>query len=147
LIAAIIHGIGQLSSFQAKLILKKGIMFIGLAWAINIAMIYLVYFAYPQAKTSQAGYISTETPQINFAELLIPENIFYDLANNIVPAIVIFSLFIGIALMFIKEKDTLMNSLKNIVEALTRITSWIARITPIGTFLIIANQVGTIQFS
>lgn len=147
LIAAIIHGIGQLSSFQAKMILKKGIMFIGLAWAINIAMIYLVYFAYPQAKATQAGYISTESPQINFAELLIPENIFYDLANNIVPAIVIFSLFIGIALMHIKEKDTLMNSLKNIVEALTRITSWIARITPIGTFLIIANQVGTIQFS
>jgi len=147
LIVAIIHGIGQLSSFQAKLIMKKGIMFIGLAWAINIAMVYLVYFTFPQPKGTQSGYISTESTSINFAELLIPENIFYDLANNIVPAIVIFSLFIGIALMHVKEKDTLMNSLRNLVEALTRITSWIARITPIGTFLIIANQVGTIEFS
>jgi len=147
LIVAIIHGIGQLSTFQAKSILKNGILFIGLTWLINISMVYLVYFAFPQPKGTQAGYISTESPKINFAELLIPENIFYDLANNIIPAIVIFSLFIGIALMHIKEKDTLMQSLKNLVEAITRITTWIAKITPLGTFLIIANQVGTIQFS
>jgi Na+/H+-dicarboxylate symporter len=147
LIVAIINGIGQLSSFQAKTILKKGLMFIGMAWFVNIAMIYLVYFSFPKAKGNLSGYISTESPQINFAELLIPENIFYDLANNIIPAIVIFSLFLGIALMHIKEKETLMSSLKNLVDALSRITSWIAKITPIGTFLIIANQVGTIQLS
>ena len=147
LIVAIIHGIGQLSSFQAKQILKKGIFFIGLAWSINIAMVYVVYFTFPRADGALSAYISSEAPTINFAELLIPENIFYDLANNIVPAIVIFSLFIGIALMQIKEKEILMNSLKNLVEAITKITSWIAKITPIGTFLIIANQVGTIQFS
>lgn len=147
LIVAIIQGVGQLSSFQAKLIMKKGIMLIGLAWSINIAMIYLVYSTFPTAKNTQSGYISSETSSINFAELLIPENIFYDLANNIVPAIVIFSLCIGIALMQMKEKEILLNPLKYLVEALTKITSWIAKITPIGTFLIIANQAGTIDFS
>ena len=147
LIVAIIHGIGQLSPFNAKMILKKGVLFICTAWAINISMIYLVYITFPKAKGVEAGFISTEVNKINFAELLIPENIFYDLANNIIPAIVIFSLFLGIALMHIKEKETLMNSLKNLVEAFTKVTSWIAKITPIGTFLIIANQVGTIQLS
>ena len=49
--------------------------------------------------------------------------------------------------MFIKEKEVMMKGMENLVQALTRITSWIARITPIGTFLIIANQVGTIQLS
>ncbi|NBO25145.1 MAG: hypothetical protein EBU93_07960, partial [Chlamydiae bacterium] len=147
LIVAIIHGVAQLTPFQAKLIIKKGIMFIGIAWSINIAMIYLVYGTFPKAESTQSGYISTETSSINFAELLIPENIFYDLANNIVPAIVIFSLFIGIALMQMKEKETLINPLKFLVEALTKITSWIAKITPLGTFLIIANQAGTIEFS
>ena len=92
LIVAIIHGVAQLTPFQAKLIIKKGIMFIGIAWSINIAMIYLVYGTFPKAESTQSGYISTETSSINFAELLIPENIFYDLANNIVPAIVIFSI-------------------------------------------------------
>lgn len=148
LIVAIIHGVGQLSSSQGKLIVKRGIFFISLAWSINILMIYTVSNLFPRSSGSQlSGYISSDTPHLNFAELLIPDNIFYDLTNNIVPAIVIFSLLIGIALIHLKEKEVIMNGLQNLVSALTRITAWIARITPIGTFLIIANQVGTIQLS
>lgn len=148
LIGAIIHGVGQLSASQGKLIVKRGVFFISLAWAINISMIYTVSNLFPTSSTSPiSGYISSDTPHLNFAELLIPDNIFYSLTNNIVPAIVIFSLLIGIALIHLKEKDVIMNGLQNLVSALTRITAWIARITPIGTFLIIANQVGTIQLS
>ncbi len=148
LIAAIIHGVGQLSLNQAKLIMKRGTFFIGLAWSINICIIYLINYVFPRSESTQvSGYVSTETPHLNFAELLIPDNIFYDLSNNIIPAIVIFSLLIGIALMYLKEKQTLMYCFENLVDALTRITAWIARITPYGTFLIIANQVGTVQLS
>jgi Na+/H+-dicarboxylate symporter/ABC-type amino acid transport substrate-binding protein len=148
LIGAIIHGVGQLSVYQAKQILKRGLIFISVAWAINILMVYGITYLFPRSKSTQlGGYVSGEIPQLNFAELLIPENIFYALSNNIVPAIVIFSLLIGMALMFLKEKDVLMKGMENLVEALTRITAWIARITPFGTFLIIANQIGTIQFS
>ncbi len=148
LIGAIIRGVGQLSSSQAKLILKKGILFIGIALFINISMIYLTYYVFPLSQTSPlVGYISGNITPINFADLLIPENIFYDLSNNIIPSIAIFSLLLGISLMYLKEKQTLMSSLQNLVEALTRITGWIARITPLGTFIILANQVGTIEFS
>ncbi len=148
LIGAIIHGVGQLSPSQAKMILKRGIIFIGIVLFINIMMIYLTYYVFPLPKTAPLiGYVAGNVPSINFAELLIPENIFYALSNNIIPSIVIFSLLTGISLMYLKEKATLMNSLQNLVEALTRITGWIARITPIGTFIIIANQAGTIQFS
>lgn len=148
LIGAIIHGVGQLSSTQAKQIVKKGIIFITIAWLINILMVFTIKNLFPTPSSTQlGGYISGDIPKLDFAELLIPDNIFFDLANNVVPAIVIFSLLIGIALMFIKEKDILMKGMENIVQVLTRITAWIARITPIGTFLIIANQVGTIQLT
>jgi len=146
---AILHGIGQLTSHTAKEILKKGIFFILLAWCINIAMIYFVNFLFPVSPhSSPYGSWSTKPAgSVDFAELLIPENIFYDLANNIVPPIVIFSLLIGIALMHMKEKHVMMSILDIIVSALSKLTSWIARITPIGTFLIMANQVGTTQFT
>lgn len=148
LIGAIIHGVGQFSSIQAKQILKNGILFIAIAWVINIGMIYLITFIFPKAQGSHySSYVPSQSTALNFAELLIPENIFYDLANNIIPAIVIFSLLIGIALIHLREKEAMMSSLDTLVGALTRITGWIARITPLGTFLIIANQVGTIQFS
>lgn len=146
---AIIHGIGQLHSSQALQILKKGLLFIALFWAINITMIYLTVFLFPQAgrNASLAAYASIQPANINFAELLIPDNIFYALANNVVPSIVIFSLLVGISLMHIKEKGSLMQMLDALVGSLTKITGWISSITPIGTFLIIANQVGTIQFT
>lgn len=145
---AIIHGVGGLQSSQAVQILKKGLFFIGLFWAINIAMIYLTVFLFPKAHgASLAAYVSTKPAGINFAQVLIPENIFYSLSNNVVPAIVIFSLLLGIAFMHIQEKSSLMQVLEAFVSALTRITAWISRITPFGTFLIIANQVGTIQLS
>lgn len=148
LIAAIIHGLGQLHVDQAKLMLKRGVLFIGLAWIINILVVYLIVYLFPRFIGSQiASYVSVETAHINFAELLIPENIFYALSNNVVPAVVLFSLLFGIALMLLRTEKVLMSGLQNIIEALTKITSWIARITPYGTFLIIANQVGTVQFS
>jgi len=148
LIGAIMHGVGQLGISQGKDILKKGLLFICLAWAINVAVIYLINATFTQGKSTQlAGYVSTEPASLNFAELLIPDNIFYDLSSNIVPAVVIFSLLIGIALMHIKEKQAILYWLQHWVEALTNITSWIARITPYGTFIIIANQIGTIQLA
>ncbi|MES2199016.1 MAG: cation:dicarboxylase symporter family transporter [Chlamydiota bacterium] len=148
LMVAIIHGVGQLSVSQAKMTLKKGVLFVGLAWMINIMMVYATYLIFPKPKVTQlTGYITGNSPPINFSELLIPENVFYDLANNIIPSVVIFSLLIGIALMYLKEKQTIMQGCQNLVEVLTRITGWIARITPIGTFIIIANKTGTIQFA
>lgn len=148
LVCAIIHGLGSLSSSQGKQILKKGIFFFLLAWTINLGMIYLINLCFTQGKGGpKTGYISTHAPSINFAEMLIPENVFYSLSNNVVPAAVIFSVLIGLALMHLKKKEMLMSSLETVVDALTRVTSWISRITPIGTFLIMAYQVGTVQLS
>lgn len=148
LIGAIIHGLGQLSVSQAKQIVKKGLIFISLAWLVNVLMVYTIKYLFPHPSSTQlGGYIAGDIPKLDFAELLIPDNIFFDLANNVVPAVVIFSMLIGIALMHIKEKDVIMKGVENLVQVLTRITAWIARITPIGTFLIIANQVGTIELS
>lgn len=148
LIFAIIHGVGQLSATQAKLILKKGSLFICLAWLINILMIYCLYYLLPQPSMTQlGGYLISSPSQINFAELLIPDNIFYDLVNNVVPAIVLFSLLMGIALISLKGKEVIMQTFNTCVTILTKATSWIARLTPWGTFLIISEQVGTIQLS
>jgi Na+/H+-dicarboxylate symporter/ABC-type amino acid transport substrate-binding protein len=148
LICAIIGGIGRFESTQAREILKKGILFIALTWFINIVMIYFTVFSFPKPKGGQIGsFITSGPPALDFAELLIPENIFYALANNIVPAAVIFSLLVGIALINLKEKRTFMDFLEIFGSALTRITQWIARITPLGTFLIIATQVGMIDLA
>ncbi len=147
LIVAIVHGIGLLNVGVAKQILKKGALFIAIAISINIGMVYLVKWVFPAGKGgAPISYVFKEIAPLDFAALLIPDNVFADLSSNIVPAIVVFSLLMGIALMSIAEKQNAMLSLETILKALTRITYWIARITPYGTFIIMANQIGTAQF-
>jgi len=146
LICAVIHGIGQLATGAAKQILKKGLLFIAGIWIINIGIIYMTVFLFPQSQGAVHASYSTLAPStINFAELLIPDNIFFALSNNMVPAVVMFGLMLGIALMHIREKQTVLSFLDTLVGAFTRITAWISRITPLGTFLIIADRVGMIQ--
>lgn len=146
LICAVIHGIGRLATASAKQILQKGLLFISGIWVINICMIYMTVFLFPQSRgVVHASYSTLAPSSINFAELLIPDNIFYALSNNMVPAVVIFGLLLGIALMHLREKQTVLSFLDALVESLTRMTGWISRITPLGTFLIIADRVGTIQ--
>lgn len=148
LVVAIIHGIGLLNRAQAMQILKKGSFFIALALLINIGVIYLIKWSFPLAEgPSQIGYVLKDVPSLNFAKMLIPENIFNSLANNLIPSVVVFSILLGISLMQLADKQTVMSGLRTLLDALTKVTSWIARITPIGTFLIMANQVGTVHFS
>lgn len=148
LIVAIIHGIGLLNESQAWQILKKGSFFISIVLIINISIIYLITWTLPASATgSPQGFVGREIPVLNIAKLLIPENVFYSMANNVVPSIVIFSLLVGIALMQLLDKHTVMSSLSTMLDALSKITYWISRITPLGTFLVMANQVGTVHFA
>lgn len=148
LFLAIIHGVGLLNGSQALQILKKGMIFIALILFVNISIIYLIYWSLPAAEgPGVTAYFIKEIPPLNFAKMLIPENVFFALSNNVIPAVVVFSLLVGIALIYLSDKQPLMSTLESILSALTKVTKWIARITPVGTFLIIASQVGTVQFS
>lgn len=148
LIVAIMRGVGQLLPDQSISLFKKSIFIIFGMWAVNLLMIFLTGSLFPISKGSRiSSYNPTEPVGIDFTELLIPDNIFYDLANNIVPSIVVFSLVIGIALMHNPAKHSILNGLGHIQSLLTKVTSWIAQITPYGTFFIIAKQFGTIDLS
>jgi ABC-type amino acid transport substrate-binding protein len=66
------------------------------------------------------------------------------LANNVVPAVVLFSILLGVALMGIKDKDVLLKSLATASEALVKVTGIIVKLTPLGVFAISAAAAGTL---
>ena len=97
---SLIAGLGRLDYEQAKRLGLWGGGLLVLLWAIAFAMVAAMPLAFPPLKS--ASFFSTslvETSRnVDFVELYVPSNFFYSLANNIVPAVVIFSLAIGIAL-------------------------------------------------
>ncbi len=54
------------------------------------------------------------------------------LANTIVPAVVVFSIAMAIALIPVRNKDGLILLLQNVSDALMKMASFVAKLAPIG---------------
>ena len=145
IIASLILGIGGLSYKQAKLLALKGGIVMLLFWAISFTMVLLMPLSFPKWQTASFFSTSLVSPskEVDFLKLYIPSNPFWSLANNVVPAVVLFSILAGIALIGIKEKDSLIQGLMAVSGALIRMTNIVVKLTPIGVFAIAASAAGT----
>jgi len=142
---SLILGIGSLSFSQAKLLAIKAGVILLFFWGVVIALVLVMPGAFPHWES--AAFFSTsmvETPPpIDFLSIYIPSNPFFALANNVVPAVVLFSILAGIALMGIKKKTYMLEVLSAASQALIKVTGIIVRLTPIGVFAISASAAGT----
>src|SRR5882762_9746368 len=96
-----------------------------------------------------ASFFSTSLIQdreaFDFLSLYIPTNPFYSLANNVVPAVVLFSIVVGIALIWVPNKTTLLEVLATTGRAVSGATGFIVALTPYGVFAIAAVVAGTLS--
>ena len=146
IIIALMSGLGKLKYAEAvRLSLRVGSLLL-LIWALTFAVAYVLPLSFPDSQS--ASFFSTtliEPPEpFNFLEF-IPSNPFYSMANNIVPAVVLFSIAVGLALMGIDNKTALIADLEILEEALKRVTKFIAKLTPLGIFAIAASTAGTMN--
>jgi Na+/H+-dicarboxylate symporter len=137
--------VGQLDLAQAKQLAARLGVLILLIWGIAFGIIVMMPFTFPEWQTGSFFSTSLVAPKktFNFIELYIPADPFHALANSIVPAVVFFSAGVGVALIGIKKKAPEIDGLRIILEALSRLTSFIVSLTPIGVFAIGAVVTGT----
>jgi len=145
IVVSLILDLGGLTFEEAKLMAKKAGLLL-LFWAIAFAIILLVPLSFPVWES--AAFFSTslvETPQkVDFLSLYIPSNPFFSMANNIVPAVVLFTILLGVAIMGIKKKEVFLQGLATLSEALIKVTGFIVKLTPLGVFAISAAAAGTL---
>jgi Na+/H+-dicarboxylate symporter len=146
IMVSLIVGIGSLTIDKAKLLGAKGGIWLLLLWVIGIVVILAMPLAFPALKTASFfSHSMVEVPeQINIVGMFIPSNPFRSMTDNIIPATVIFSVALGLALMGIKDKSTLLEPLRTLSEALTKITRFVIGLAPLGVFAITASAAGTI---
>jgi Na+/H+-dicarboxylate symporter len=117
-------------------------------WLLAFAMVALMPFAFPDLKT--ASFFSTTMIESvrspDFVGLYIPENPFHALSNAIVPAVVVFSVAVGIALIGVPQRHTLIRGLDVVSETLLRVNDFVVRLAPLGVFAIAASAAGTLTF-
>jgi len=135
IIIALISGLGKLKYQEAvRLSLRVGSLLV-LIWALTLAVVYLLPLSFPNWE-SPSFFSTTLLEQPENFDLLefIPSNPFHSMASNIVPAVVLFSIAVGLALMGIENKGPLIADFDILEEALKRVTKFVARLTPLGIF-------------
>ncbi len=149
IMVSLVLGIGSLSYKDAKQLALKGSILLGVFWGAGLAMILAMAFIFPN--WSSGAFFSTsivEPPkEIDFLSLYIPSNPFNAMANNIIPAVVLFSLCVGTALIGVKKKKIFLHNLSILAQTLVKITRVIVNLTPIGVFAISAGAVGTMSIN
>jgi Na+/H+-dicarboxylate symporter len=144
-VVSLTAGLGHLGYAEARSLALRGGLLLLLLWAVSFAVVAVMPLAFPAVET--ASFFSTTqeaaATQIDFLGLYIPSNPFHSLANNAVPAVVLFSISLGVALIGMERKELLIQTLDTLGDALLRVTNFVVRLTPIGVFAIAASAAGT----
>ena len=144
---SLISGLGRLNLSDAKVLAAKVGMLLLIAWAIAFFVILVVSLAFPPW-TSASFFSSASIAPIEKPDLLslyIPANPFHSLAANLVPAVVLFSIAVGLALIGVEKKDGLLDILSTLTKALTQVTNFVVRLSPYGIFALTAAAAGTMS--
>ena len=144
---SIMSSLGRLSYEQAKTLgARAGAVLLGL-WLLALVFAFVFPLAFPPIET--ASFFSTtlveKRPPFDFVSLFIPSNPFHSLANNVVPAVVLFSILIGVALIGIERKHVLLDVLAVANQAISKASRFVVQLTPYGIFAIAANAAGTLD--
>jgi Na+/H+-dicarboxylate symporter len=147
IIVSLIAGLGRLDFGQARTLAIKAGGILLILWAIVLSAVILIPVAFPDWES--ASFFSTalveERKPFDFLGLYIPANPFHSMANTIVPAMVVFSAALGLALMGIKNKGALIEQFDILSNALMKITQFVAKLAPVGVFALASSAAGTMD--
>ena len=142
---SLIAGIGSLTIEQAKTMAVKVGALIFSIWVLTFVVLLSFTWSFPSTVSASFFSEAMITPQesVDLLKLYIPSNPFFALSNNLVPAVVVFSIFLGIALINTEKKEQVIDLLQVLMKGLSKVTNYIVKLTPIGVFAITASALGT----
>jgi Na+/H+-dicarboxylate symporter len=99
-VTSLVVGLGGLSYGQAAALARSCGLVLLLLWGLGLMTVLVIPLAFPnwQSASFFSHSLTQQAPAFNVLALYIPSNPFYSLANNIVPAVVVFSVAVGVAL-------------------------------------------------
>jgi Na+/H+-dicarboxylate symporter/ABC-type amino acid transport substrate-binding protein len=143
---ALIANIGGLTWADARRLAARGGLLLLIFWAIALCLVVVMPLAFPDLRS--ASFFSTslvEQPaKIDLMGLYIPANPFHSLANSVIPAVVLFSIALGVALMTVPGKESVIDLLSVFTTALMRVNLFVVKLTPLGVFALSASAAGTL---
>ena len=146
---SLVAKMGRLDLHRARNLGFTAIVVLLFFWLIGITLIVAVSTFLPPIEgasfysPTQAS-VSAEV-EANVLSRFIPTNVFRSLSDEDVPAVVLFCLFFGAALIMVRGKEPLLDLLDLCSDAIGRINIFLVRLAPIGLFMLTASAAGTLR--
>ena len=146
IITSLIVGIGGLNFTEARNLAIRGGVLLFVFWGAILAVTFVMPLVFPEIQSASFFSTSQVAPPhpTDYLSLYIPSNPFSALANSMIPAVVLFGICMGVALIGLNDKTPLLDVLKIARDALTRVAKAVVYLTPIGVFAFAANAAGTL---
>lgn len=144
---SIITSLGSLKPDELRTLGLRTAAVIGGVWLLALTFAFLIPFAFPELQSGSffSSTLVERQPPFDFVGLYVPANPFFALANNIVPAVVLFSIVLGAALVGLEQRERLLDVLAVVRTAISRAARMVTRLTPYGLFAIAAHASGTLD--
>jgi Na+/H+-dicarboxylate symporter/ABC-type amino acid transport substrate-binding protein len=147
IVFSLIGNIGRLSLSQLRLLSGTALLiYLGL-WSFAALTVLLISQTFPELQTARffSSSMVEPPPRLDWLNLFIPSNPFRSLADNSVPAVVIFCLMFGVGTIGFEGKNLLLDPIGLIAKTLHRVNGMVVRLTPLGVFAITAHACGTMS--
>lgn len=145
IICSLLVGLGRLAPATAVRLFRSSWLIYLTVWGATFLVIFLLSLAIPPVPPPSFIDAMVSKDSLGLLEVLIPANPFFDLANNQLPAIVIFSIVFGIAIQRLNDKQSLLSILDVIRTASVNIWGWVVLLAPIGVCALFASTAGTLE--
>jgi Na+/H+-dicarboxylate symporter/ABC-type amino acid transport substrate-binding protein len=144
---SLIINLGRISWAESRGLLLTLILVFAIFLLLGAIVLLMTPLAFPPIES--ASFFKTSLvaapPIIDLVKLYVPSNPFASMANNMVPAVVLFSIFVGIGLSGVPRNGALLDALDVMAEALNKINKLMIQLTPYGVFFIAASTAGTLS--
>jgi Na+/H+-dicarboxylate symporter len=147
IVLSLLSGLGNMQPAMARQLARIGITTLLVIWAIGLVAMLLMPLSYPDWESARffSSSLVKGQEQLDILALYIPNNPFAVLAEAIVPATVVFSILLGIAMMQVEKKSALMETIEALGDAVMRLAGMVVKTAPIGIFALAAAAAGTIR--
>lgn len=149
IVVSLIGGLGRLTPAQAANLGLRGGAFIVLFWA--IALLFVLAFVATFPSWTSATFFTTSIAEpasaFDFVGLYVPSNPFASLANSVLPAVVLFSVAMGFALIPLddEKKQPVLALLDTLTSVFMSIASFVVRLAPLGVLALVGVAAGTMR--
>jgi Na+/H+-dicarboxylate symporter/ABC-type amino acid transport substrate-binding protein len=147
IILSLVINLGRISWSESRGLLLTLIAVFSIFLLLGAIVLFLSPVAFPPIES--ASFFKTSLvaspPVMDLVGLYIPSNPFASMANNVVPAVVLFSIFVGIGLSSVPGNGPLLNAMDVAADALNKVNKLMIQLTPYGVFFIAASTAGTLS--